>query len=75
MASSKQRRPPQPAHDPTLCHYCHKNKLDPKECIVASNPVNPPQPGASIVAMPEPSSMSLVVLALAALVLLRRAKK
>jgi hypothetical protein len=32
MAPSKQRRPPPPpTHDPALCHYCHKNKLNPKD--------------------------------------------
>ena len=32
MSPSKNYEPPPPAmQDPKLCHYCHKNKLDPKD--------------------------------------------
>ena len=32
MSPRKKYRPPPPVmQDPTLCHYCHKNKIDPKD--------------------------------------------
>ena len=32
MTPAKKSEPPTPAIlDPKLCHYCHKNKLDPKD--------------------------------------------
>jgi len=32
MTPARKAEPPLPAmQDPSLCHYCHKNKLDPKD--------------------------------------------
>jgi len=38
MARSKYRPPPPtPAYDPSLCHYCHKNKINPKDRYFLTN--------------------------------------
>jgi hydrogenase maturation factor HypF (carbamoyltransferase family) len=40
MTPGKQYEPPTPAMlDPKLCHYCHKNKLDPKDRYFLPNKI------------------------------------